>query len=51
MFWQDERYDRIQRDGSEFEDTWNYIRENPVTAGLVKRAEEYRWLFEGGTAD
>ena len=33
--WQDERYDRIPRDGREFEDTWNYIRENAVTAGLV----------------
>jgi putative transposase len=49
--WQDERYDRIQRDGREFEDTWTYIRENPVTAGLVSTPEQYKWLFECGSSE
>jgi REP element-mobilizing transposase RayT len=49
--WQDERYDRIQRDGREFEESWRYIRDNPVVAELVTRPEDYRWMFESGTAE
>jgi REP element-mobilizing transposase RayT len=43
--WQDESFDRIVRDDREFEDTRTYIRDNPVTAGLVAVAEEYPWLY------
>jgi REP element-mobilizing transposase RayT len=45
-FWQDESFDRIVRDGAEFEEKWNYIRNNPVKSGLVERPEEYEWLYE-----
>ncbi|MBX9582683.1 MAG: transposase [Gemmataceae bacterium] len=45
-FWQDETYDRIMRDESEFEEKWGYIRNNPVEAGLVAVPEEYPWLYE-----
>jgi REP element-mobilizing transposase RayT len=48
--WQDETYDRIIRDVREFEGTWNYIRNNPVEAGLVKVPEDYPWLFESSSA-
>jgi REP element-mobilizing transposase RayT len=42
-FWQAESYDHWVRN----EDEWNriaaYIEDNPVRAGLVHRAENYRW--------
>jgi len=49
--WQDEWYDRIVRDGREFWETWEYIRNNPIAAGLIDRPEEYAWLYEAKTAD
>jgi len=49
--WQDERYDRIMRDGREFDEAWAYIRNNPVAAELVATPEEYPWLYQGETAD
>ena len=42
-FWQEESYDRLVRDHSEFERIRNYIEENPVRAGLVAHSAEYRW--------
>ena len=42
-FWQEESYDRIVRDQQEFERIRGYIEENPVRAGLVNAATEYRW--------
>jgi REP element-mobilizing transposase RayT len=50
--WQDERYDRWMRDEDEIVEKWEYIAGNPVKAGLVERAEHYRWLYQkktGGT--
>lgn len=35
---------RLRREES-YDERWNYVRENPVRAGLVKRAEE--WPFAG----
>jgi putative transposase len=46
--WQDESYDRIVRDEGEFLEKWNYIRNNPVKAGLVDLLENYAWLYERG---
>lgn len=46
--WQDERYDRIVRDDKEFLEKWNYLRNNPVKAGLSPTPEEYPWLDERG---
>jgi putative transposase len=46
--WQDERYDRIVRNEAEFLEKWNYIRNNPVKAGLAERPENYPWLYERG---
>ena len=43
--WQQESFDRILRIEEKLETTIEYIRQNPVRRGLVKRPEEYRWLW------
>ena len=42
-FWQDESYDHWVRGPEELEKTVQYIEENPVSARLVKRVEDWRW--------
>ena len=42
-FWQEESYDHRVRNEREFEKIQSYIEENPVRAGLVREANEYRW--------
>ena len=42
-FWQDESYDRLVRDGAEFQRIERYIEWNPVKAGLVARPEDFPW--------
>jgi len=42
-FWQKESYDHWVRSPEEFERIRNYIENNPVKAGLVRTAGEYRW--------
>lgn len=42
-FWQPESYDHWVRDDIEFERIVNYIRANPVVAGLVQRHEDWYW--------
>jgi REP element-mobilizing transposase RayT len=44
--WQSERYDRINRNDQEFWDTWEYIRQNPVNAGLSNTPEEYTFFWQ-----
>lgn len=46
-FWQGESYDRLVRDQREFDKIRSYIEENPVRAGLVREAAEYRWSSAG----
>jgi REP element-mobilizing transposase RayT len=46
-FWQEESYDHLVRHEREFEKIRNYIEENPVRAGLVREASEYRWSSAG----
>ncbi len=43
--WLDERYDRIIRSPSDFEEKWRYIRLNPSRAGLVDRPEDWDTLY------
>jgi putative transposase len=43
--WQDESYDRIVRDAEEFDEKREYIRLNPVRAGLVDDSRDYRFLW------
>jgi putative transposase len=42
-FWQEESYDHLVRNDREFERIRFYIEHNPVRAGLVKEADQYRW--------
>ena len=43
MFWQAESYDHWVRDQDEWNRIRTYIEENPVKAGLVRRAADYKW--------
>ena len=44
--WQDGRHDRRIRNQQEFDIKWEYIRQNPVKANLVTKAEDYPFLWE-----
>ena len=46
-FWQEESYDHVVRQEREFNKIRRYIEENPVRAGLVKEASQYRWSSAG----
>jgi REP element-mobilizing transposase RayT len=41
QFWQEDYFDRFIRDTKHFERAKQYVRENPVTAGLVKLPEDW----------
>jgi hypothetical protein len=47
-FWQEESYDHAVRQEQEFQTIRSYIEQNPVRAGLVRQASEYRWSSAGG---
>jgi putative transposase len=49
-FWQEESYDHVVRNGQEFERIRGYIEGNPVRAGLVHDASQYRWSSAGWAA-
>ena len=44
--WQTEWHDRIIRDEQEFENTWEYIRQNPVKANLCEYPGDYSFLWQ-----
>jgi putative transposase len=46
--WQSESFDHWVRDERELERVRQYIENNPVRAGLVTQAEEYRWSSANG---
>jgi REP element-mobilizing transposase RayT len=46
-FWQDESYDHLVRNGDEFRRIQGYIENNPVTAGLETRPQDYAWSSAG----
>lgn len=46
IVWQDERYDRIVRNEEEFQAFWQYIRQNPVEAGLSLTPEDYPFFWQ-----
>ncbi len=48
-FWQDESYDHLVRNATEFERITKYIDQNPVNAGLVTTPEDYRWSSAGAS--
>jgi REP element-mobilizing transposase RayT len=46
-FWQAESYDHWVRDEKEWRRIAAYIEDNPVKAGLVSLAEDYKWSSAG----
>jgi REP element-mobilizing transposase RayT len=47
-FWQKEFFDHVLRSDESYESKWRYVRENPVRAGLVGRADD--WPYAGEIA-
>ena len=43
--WEKTFFDHLLRSSESYTEKWSYVRENPVRAGLVQKAEE--WLFMG----
>jgi putative transposase len=43
--WQEEFFDHVLRSQESYEQKWNYVRDNPVRAGLVANAED--WPYQG----
>ena len=43
--WEEESFDHVLRSDESLKEKCEYIRQNPVLAGLVRRSEEYRWLW------
>ena len=44
-FWQEEYFDRFLRSAESYALKWEYVRNNPVRAGLVVHPED--WLYHG----
>ena len=44
-FWQEGFFDHLLRSNESYEEKWEYVRQNPVRAGLTNTAEE--WPFAG----
>ena len=43
--WQPGFFDHVLRSNESYLEKWNYVRENPVRAGLVKESEQ--WPYQG----
>ena len=43
--WEEESFDHVLRSDESLKEKCQYIRQNPVEAGLVKVPEDYRWLW------
>jgi REP-associated tyrosine transposase len=43
--WQREFFDHVLRSSESYSEKWNYVRENPVRAGLVSAADD--WPYAG----
>jgi REP element-mobilizing transposase RayT len=46
--WQPGFFDHLLRHSESYEEKWEYVRQNPVRAGLVERAEN--WPYQGEIA-
>ena len=45
-FWQPGFFDRLLRHSDSYSEKWNYVRENPVRAGLCATANDWPWQGE-----
>jgi REP element-mobilizing transposase RayT len=43
--WEEESFDHVLRSDESLKEKCEYIRQNPVVAGLVGKQEDYRWLW------
>ena len=46
--WQRGFFDHVIRNTESYAQKWDYVRENPVRAGLVKKSE--KWILQGEIA-
>jgi REP element-mobilizing transposase RayT len=44
--WQAEFFDHVLRSSESYAQKWEYVRGNPLRAGLVTRAEDWPWQGE-----
>jgi REP element-mobilizing transposase RayT len=45
--WQDESFDHVLRGNESLAEKMEYVRQNPLRAGLARQAETYPWLWCG----
>jgi REP element-mobilizing transposase RayT len=45
QIWEEGFFDHVLRSNESYSQKWNYVRENPVRAGLVKSATD--WPYQG----
>jgi REP element-mobilizing transposase RayT len=45
QIWEEGFFDHVLRSNESYSQKWNYVRENPVRAGLVKSAAD--WPYQG----
>jgi len=45
QIWEEGFFDHVLRSNESYSQKWNYVRENPVRAGLVKSATD--WAYQG----
>ena len=43
--WQEEFFDHVLRSSDSYNQKWDYVKDNPVRAGLVKKSDD--WPFQG----
>jgi len=44
--WQEEFFDHVLRSVESYSQKWDYVKENPVRAGLVETSDEWPWQGE-----
>ena len=44
--WQEEFFDHVLRSSESYSQKWDYVKENPVRAGLVRSSDEWPWQGE-----
>jgi REP element-mobilizing transposase RayT len=44
--WQEEFFDHVLRSSESYGQKWDYVKENPVRAGLVESSDEWPWQGE-----
>ena len=45
-FWQEEFFDHVLRSSESYSQKWDYVKENPLRAALVKSPDEWPWQGE-----